>query len=203
MSVAKRDVTVKWSNPQVGVFISLFAVAGLVSSVNLLLGELQLLQDSNAALACDVNPLIACSTALLTPQAHLLVLPNSAVGLGAFSALLLFGLVLLFRGGIPRLVWWGLSAGMLAGLGFVSYFVHQSVTVFHTLCPYCVLTWVAILGILPLALGGALAAGAYGKENRGRGRTLLRYWWAVWLLLLLLIVLVVLVGLSDRLGYLF
>lgn len=180
-----------------------FSLLGLVSSALLLDSELTVLRTPGAELDCDVNPLIGCSSSLLSPQAHLLGLPNSAIGLAAFGALIALAFVIALGGALPRLIWGGLAAGALLGLVFVSYFVFQSVVEFRTLCPYCMLTWVAALGILPLALGGAAASGAFGEGLRSLGRSTVRYSWAVALLLYLLIVLVIVVALPDKIGFLF
>lgn len=195
--------TTKSLNPAVGIAIMVFSLLGLFSSVMLLQSELEVLADPAANLICDVNPLIGCSSSLLSPQAHLLGLPNSALGLAAFGALLALGAVIAFRGTLPNIVWWGLSIGVLGGLVFVTYFLFQSVTVFRTLCPYCMLTWVATLGVLPVVLGAAGSAGALGTRLTSAGRSTLRYSWAIALALYLLVILVIVVTLSDKIGYLF
>lgn len=195
--------TTKSLNPAAGIAVMVFSLLGLLSSVMLLQSELDVLADPEANLICDVNPMIGCSSSLLSPQAHLLGLPNSALGLAAFSALLALGAVITFRGTLPRIVWWGLSVGVLGGLVFVAYFLFQSVTVFRTLCPYCMLTWVATLGVLPVVLGAAAATGALGTRLISAGRSTLRYSWAIALALYLLVILVIVVTLSDKIGYLF
>ena len=195
--------TTKSLNPAVGVAIMVFSLLGLFSSVMLLQSELDVLADPAANLICDVNPLIGCSSSLLSPQAHLLGLPNSALGLAAFGALLALGAVITFRGTLPNIIWWGLSVGVIGGLIFVAYFLFQSVTVFRTLCPYCMLTWVATLGALPLVLGAAGTTGALGTGLTSAGRSTLRYSWAITLVLYLLVILVIVVTLSDKIGYLF
>ena len=106
----------------------------------------------------------------MSDQAHLLVSPNSALGLGVFGALFALGTVIIFRGVLPRVVWWGMSAGTLAGLVFVNYFLAQSVLVFRTLCPYCMLTWAAGLGVLPVVLGAGATVGAFGDFAKPWGR---------------------------------
>lgn len=203
MPPKRTNAPSQWTNPLVGAFVVFLSALGLLASVSLLQAELERLRDPDALLACDMNPLIGCSDSLLSPQAHLMVLPNSAVGMAAFGALLALGAVLLFKGSLPKVVWWGASAGMVVGLGFVSYFLYQSITAFRSLCPYCVLTWVAILGLLPLFLGATAASGALGGRARSGGETLLRYWWVVWILELLVVVLIVIVGLGSKISLLF
>lgn len=198
-----KPARTKSLHPWVGIAIMVLSGLGLLSSVMLLQSELDVLADPDANLICDVNPLIGCSSSLLSPQAHLLGIPNSALGLVAFGALLALGAVVTFRGTLPKIVWLGISAGALAGLAFVVFFLFASVTEFRTLCPYCMLTWVATLGILPLALGGAASTGSFGTGSTSAGRSILRYSWAIALVLYLLVVLVIVITLSDKIGFLF
>ncbi len=186
--------------PWPGAAVFLFSLLGILASVMLLQSELDLLRNPDADLLCDVNPLVGCSSSLLTPQAHLLGIPNSAVGLLAFGALAALGVVLALDGRLPKLVWWGLVAGALGALAFVVYFVFESVTTFKALCPYCMLTWVAALAVIPLLLGGAATSGALGEPAKPVGRSIVRYSWAITLVSYLLIVLVVVLTMSDKLA---
>ncbi|WP_185695812.1 vitamin K epoxide reductase family protein [Buchananella hordeovulneris] len=114
------------------------------ASLQLALAELQFYRDPAGHLACDVNPLIGCSTSLTTPQAHLFFgIPNSLLGLAFAGGLLALGLVLVAGGRLPRLLWWGLCLAGGVLLAYIVYFAHQSVTVFGTLCPWCMVIWVA------------------------------------------------------------
>ncbi|WP_099332684.1 vitamin K epoxide reductase family protein [Actinomyces minihominis] len=193
----------RWTSPGLGLALLAFAILGLLSSGMLIQSELQILQDPEASLICDVNPLIGCSSSLLSPEAHILGLPNAAVGLMAFGALAALAVVLLFRGSLPTVVWWGMVAGAVAGLAFVVFFVYASVSTFQALCPYCMVMWVATLGLLPLVLGGALASGALGEGSEERGRTVLRYSWLIILVLYLVVVLTIVLTMSDKIAQLF
>ncbi len=201
--MSKTSSPARWTSPGTGLAIVLFSVLGIISSIALIRSELDLLGNPDADLLCDVNPLIGCSSSLLSPQAHLLGVSNSVVGLAAFSALFALGFVLLLKGSLPRIIWWGMTAGAFAGLLFVVYFLHASVSVFQALCPYCMVTWVATLGALPVIVGAAGAAGAFGEGAVARGRTTLRYSWALVLILYLIVILVIVITMSDKLAYLF
>lgn len=191
------------TNAALGLAIVVFSAIGFAASVALINSEIALLQDPQAELACDLNPLIGCSSSLLSPQAHLLGLPNSVLGTAAFAALLAVGAVLMFGGKLPNALWWFVSAGSVVGLVFVGYFLYQSAFTFHALCPFCLVVWASALGLLPLLLGGAGSAGAFGRAAVSGGERTLRYSWAVILLLYLLVVLTVVVTMSDKIGYLF
>ncbi len=192
-----------WTSQALGWVLAVLSAMGLLASFQLLKGEITLLRDPTAALACDLNPLIGCSSGLLAPQGHLLIIPNAGVGLFLFGMLLALAAVLIGGAGLPRLVWWGLGAGSLVGLGYVAYFLIVSITVFRTLCPYCMVVWLAIMILVPLAWGGGMRAGAYGPGKEEAGKTVLKYSWAIALAEILIVVLTVLLGLSDKVALLF
>ena len=192
------------ARPFVGYALAVTALVGLFCSLQLLMSELKVLRDPNATLGCDLNPLIGCSDSLLAPQSHLLFgIPNSAIGMFLFGMLLALAAVLALKGRLPKLVWIGMAVGLLAGVGYIVYFLIQSITIFRALCPYCMGVWAAILAALPLVIGGAGASDALGAIGKKWGPVLLKYWWLATLILYLLVVLAVVLGLSDKIGMLF
>lgn len=193
----------QWTRPLLGLFVVLLSVIGLFASVSLLSSELEILNNPDALLACDLNPLVGCSASLLTPQAHIFGISNSAVGMFAFGALFALGAVLLFNGALPRIVWWGFASGTFAGLLFVIYFLSQSATSIGSLCPYCMLTWAVLLAMLPLAWGGALTSGSFGAKPRRLGASILKFAWAIVLALYLIVALVIVLVFGDKLIALF
>lgn len=200
----ERNSTMRWTSPSTGVFMGLAALVGILCSWQLLAAELKILRDPEAVLTCDLNPLIACSDSLLAPQAHLFFgMPNSVVGLVMFAMMFAVAAVLTTRGSLPRPLWIGLSIGAVAGSVYVAYFLYLSIAVFGKLCPYCMGVWAATLLYLPLAIGGAGAAGALGQGAKKWGKSVHRYWWAIALVLYLLVILIIVVTMSDKIGYLF
>lgn len=200
----QRKTSQGWTSPSTGVIMAIIALVGLFCSVQLLNSELKLLGDPNATLACDVNPLIACSEALLTPQSHLFFgMPNSVMGIVAFSLVLALAAVLIFKGSLPRIVRLLLVVGAAIGLIYVGYFLFLSVSYFGKLCPYCMGVWAATLAFAPLVFGMGAGTGAFGQSSVKWGQTVQKYWWAIALVLYLLVILVIVLGLSDKIGYLF
>lgn len=199
----KLSPPAKWQGPMSGLATVVFAAFGLYASIGLLMTEMQAREFPDSILGCDLNPLVGCSDSLLTPQAHLLGIPNSVLGIVAFSAMAALGAVLLFGGGLPRLVWWGYAAGAAGGIAFVIYFLVLSVAVFGSLCPFCMITWAAALGIVPIAWGGAAASGSFGKKFRQAGKSTLKYGWVIVLGLYLLVILVILLTMADTVRLLF
>lgn len=174
-----------------------FSLLGLLASFQLLETEIKVLNDPAAAITCDVNPLIACSNSLLSPQAHLLGPPNSVLGLVAFSVLLTLAVLLWNQVQIPTWFWWGMGISSGIGMIYVVYFMVQSTTVFGALCPYCMLIWAATIGVAVLVWSNIIAAGLVGQRLVATGVALSRFWIAIIFMVYLLITLDLLVGFRD------
>ena len=163
-----------------------------------------MLSDPTASLACDLNPLIACSSSLLSPQAHLFFgISNSVIGIGFFAALLT--LAVLGAAGVrfPTWIWWGMALGSVAGLAYVAFILWKSLTFFKALCPYCMLIWVGVIGAAIIIWGVLLKSGKVGPALIPAGKNLSRYWLLVALLVYLLIILLIVIVLRQQVASLF
>lgn len=143
-------------------FSWLLVAAGLVgmwASIELVRAEMAWLTDPGAALDCDINPVIGCSTFLDTWQGHLLGVPNALLGIGAFGALVAVGLMFAAGAQVARWMWQTLAAIVIGGLLVVVWLVFQSVVVLGSLCPYCVVTWVVAILVAVHVLARAAQAG--------------------------------------------
>lgn len=96
---------------------------------------------------CDLNPFISCGSVLDSSQAEIFGLANPFIAMGTQPVVAAIGTSLIMGATLPRWAWWGLNAGAAAGVVLVHWFIHESLYVLHTLCPYCVLTWVVTIAI--------------------------------------------------------
>lgn len=136
------------------------ALIGLFASVQLVLAELDYARDPGAALSCDINPVIGCGGSIAAWQGHLLFgIPNALLGAGAFGGLAGIAVAFLAGARVARWMWRLLSVAVLGGFAFVAFFVQQSLTAIGTLCPYCMVTWAAVIPLTFAVLGRAAQAG--------------------------------------------
>ena len=155
--------------------LAICSFLGVVASLGLITAEKTHLQDPEAALVCDVNPLIGCGKWIGTWQNEIFFgISNSVWGLAAFSALFMLALVLLARGRFHSLLWRVLSIGAVGGLLWIIWFVYESFFVSGTICPYCFIVWLATIPIIVLLISRSLQGGHWGDKGRGVGQFLVR-----------------------------
>lgn len=196
-SPAPRQMS--WGQSAVGI---VFSVIALAASAALVLTEIAHYKNPDAALSCDINPLIGCGESLTTWQAHLLFgIPNSLLGTIFFTALTTIFVLLLCRTFLPGWMWWCLAGGGVLGLALVVFFLYQSVTVFHALCPWCLVVWTSTVPVAWLLIVNALRLNL--SEENALARVLYRERWLIMVGIYLLLVIAVVLGLGSRILLLF
>ncbi|MDP9801688.1 putative membrane protein [Arcanobacterium wilhelmae] len=156
------------------------SLIGFAASLGLILSEKEKLTNPDAALACDINPLVGCSKWIGQWQNEVFFgISNSVLGFAFFSGMIAIGLVLLTRSTISRLVWQAISLATTAGIVWVCWFAYMSFFKEGSLCPYCVVTWFATIPLWVTVAGASLHAGHWGSGGVPFGRALVRNRWYV------------------------
>jgi uncharacterized membrane protein len=163
---------------ELGWVLTVGGLLGLWAAVELVLSELKVAADPNAALACDFNPLIGCGSFITTWQAHALGIPNAVVGTVAFAACLTVGVLFLAGVRPARWFWVALVAGATGAIGAVFWFQYQAFFSIRMLCPYCLVVWVVTIPIFVNVLARAAQAGHLRLPDRLR-RTLVQDRWVI------------------------
>lgn len=114
---------------------------GVLLSVALTVEKIALLTDPSAAAICDINPIISCGSIINKPQSSVLGVPNSIVGIVAFSAVATIGAALLAGAKFKPWFWRSLQGGVIFGLLAVMWLQYQSIYVLGALCPFCMVAW--------------------------------------------------------------
>lgn len=145
--------------------IAALAALGTLASAQLILAELEKLADPAGQLSCDINPLIGCGTFLERWESRALGFANSILGTIAFAALLALALALLADSRLGRWVWRGMVAWTWGALAFVLWFMSVSFFSVHSLCPWCLVVWLATLPIVIHVNSRAVQGGhlSYGR----------------------------------------
>ena len=110
-----------------------------------------LLQDQVAgtqkSLACDLSAFVSCSSVIASSESEAFGFPNSFIGIAGFAGVLMLGVLLIAKVELPRFIWAGLQAGVLFGIGFVTWLQYQSIYDIGKLCPYCMVVWTVMIPI--------------------------------------------------------
>lgn len=118
---------------------------GLLASFVLSIETLILAKSPNAALSCDLNSVISCSSVAQHWSASLLGFPNAFIGLMALPVMVTVAVSLLAGVKFPRWFMLAAQAGVTAGLVFAVWMFYMSYVEIGMLCPWCLTLDVGML----------------------------------------------------------
>ncbi len=130
-------------------WLATLAAIGISASFILSIEKIELLTEPNHVASCSLSPVVACSPVIASPQASAFGLPNSFIGIFAYTAV--FAAAMTVAAGAIKLtrVWWRtLLAGVVFGAGFASWLFYQGVFDIGKLCLYCMLVWLVTFAML-------------------------------------------------------
>ena len=171
------------------VWVLIAGVLGLAAAAMLTVEKIELLINPDYVPTCSIKPVLSCGSVMVTEQASAFVLPNSLIGIVAFTVVLVTGVLALARVDLPRWYWGGLAVGTLLGTVFVHWLIYQSLYDIGALCPYCMVVWAVTIPLLAVTATVALQ-----PQHGGAAARFLHSWrWplvALWFTGLLLLILV-------------
>ena len=122
-------------------------IVGVLCSGILTVEKMHLLEHPTSQLGCDLNPIVACGPVINKPQASAFGFPNPFLGLVGFSVVATIGAAMLAGAVFKRWFWIGLQLGVSFGVAFVTWLQFQTIFRIGALCPFCVVTWCAMIPI--------------------------------------------------------
>lgn len=140
---------------------------GLLAAFQLSLEKITLLEDPQAVLSCDINPIISCGSVIVSDQATAFGFPNPFLGLIGFAVIITVGVALLAGARFKKWFWQGLLLGALSGAVFIHWLIFETVDRLNALCPYCLIVW---LVTIPIFLHTLLYAVRHGYWLKQTGR---------------------------------
>lgn len=150
--------TWKTSSRFVGWVLAVSASLGLLASFTLLHETFEVAKNPTYNPTCNINVFISCKGAMASDSAAIFFgLPNPAIGIATFTALLVFAVLLLSGAAFKPWIWLAGVGAATFGLGLSAYFYFESLLVIGTICPWCSVTWVttiaAFWAVLTYSLG--------------------------------------------------
>jgi uncharacterized membrane protein len=153
-SVAARGVELGW------LAAVLAAAVGMFATISQIVERIDLAENPEASLICDINTVISCSNVLTADQSSAFGIPNATIGLGVFGYVAGMAIAGLLGSVHSHRALWLLEGIALFMLGFTAWFLYQSSVNLSALCLYCLVIAVSVVVVNATALRRLYAAGA-------------------------------------------
>jgi uncharacterized membrane protein len=139
-------------------FLIILGLIGLICAFILMYDNIQLIKNPAYKPSCSLNPIISCGNVINSSEGSLLGFPNPIIGLIAFPPIITVGVLAAAGAKFRKQVWQILLAGSFLGVLFIHYLFVQSVYHIKALCPYCMVTWVVMIGMFMALLTYSIRA---------------------------------------------
>jgi uncharacterized membrane protein len=147
-----------------GVAMVLLGLLGLLGSAALTVERILVASDPDHVPSCTFNPVLTCTTAMLSDEGSLFGIPNPLLGVAGFPVVMATGAALLAGARLRPWYWLGMWLGTVAGVVFVHFLVYVSLARVNALCPYCMVVWVATIPLFAVVSAYAIPRGALGAR---------------------------------------
>ncbi|WP_037914516.1 vitamin K epoxide reductase family protein [Actinacidiphila yeochonensis] len=95
--------------------------------------------------SCSLNPVISCGDVMESRQAHIFGFQNPIIGLVTYGVVICLAMGALAGASYKRWFWYGLQAGGLFGVCFISWLQYQTIYNIGAICLWCSLAWVVTI----------------------------------------------------------
>jgi uncharacterized membrane protein len=170
------------------IWVLIAGVVGLIAAVTLTIEKIKLLENPAYVPSCSINPVLSCGSVMVTPQAAAFGFPNPLIGIAAFSVVVVTGVLVVAKVGLPQWYWSGLAVGTLLGVVFIHWLIFESLYVIGALCPYCMVVWSVTIPLLVVVSSIALrplAGNAFARVLYQWRWSLVVLWFTALILLIL------------------
>jgi len=131
------------------------------------------LTDVEPTFSCNISPLVTCGPNLLSPAGNLLGFTNSILGMLAFLGPIFAAVgALASPGGMRAWYWRVFAVFVLGGFLLVHMFAYRSIFEFGSLCPWCMVVWLATIPLFWSVASWTLRAGVWGSAPRRVGEVI-------------------------------
>ncbi len=169
---------------------------GLLASMTLTIEKIEILRNPSYVPSCNFNPILACGSVMVTPQASVFGFPNPLLGIVGFTVVLVTGVLAVGKVGLPQWYWVGLLVGTLAGTVFVHWLIFQSLYRIGALCPYCMVVWAMTITLL-VVVASVLCRPALERRESGVAQLLYQWRWSITVLWFTAVFLLIMVRFWD------
>lgn len=157
-------------------------MVGLVASALLVIERVAVATDPDYVPPCSINPVLTCTSAMLSDQGALFGFPNPVLGVAGFPVVIATGAAMLAGARMARWYWTGMWLGGLGAVAFMHWLIYESFVSLQSLCPYCMVVWAATTPLFAAVSAYALPRGALGDRvarSTVVGDLIALRWWLV------------------------
>lgn len=168
--------------PRTAWLMIVLGVVGLVASALLVIERVAVAVDPDYVPPCSINPVLTCTSAMLSAQGEVFGFPNPVLGVAGFPVVVATGAAMLAGARMARWYWTGLWLGGLGAMAFMHWLIYESLFSIEALCPYCMLVWAATTPLFAVVSAYALPRGALGDRiatSTVVGDLIALRWWLV------------------------
>jgi uncharacterized membrane protein len=122
----------------------LLLVAGaiaLLASIMLSIEVFDRLKNPNYVPACNLNPILSCTSVADSSQAHAFGFPNYFIGVAGYAVLTAVGLAMLAGAQFKRWFWLLIEVGLIFATAFITWLQFQTLYRIGALCIFCMIVW--------------------------------------------------------------
>lgn len=124
--------------------LAVAGIVGVICSLVLTYDHIKIWQNPGYQPACSLNPVVSCGSVINSKQGDLFGIPAPFFGLLVFPVLVTIGVALLAGARLKRWFWLGVESAAACGFLFTIWLFLLSVYRIHALCPFCLMTDVAV-----------------------------------------------------------
>jgi uncharacterized membrane protein len=159
-------------------WVLIAGVIGLSASMTLTVEKIRILLNPSYVPSCNFNPILACGSVMVTPQASVLGFPNPLIGIGCFTVVVVTGVLAVTKVSLPQWYWIGLTVGILTGAAFVHWLIFQSLYRIGALCPYCMVVWAVTIPLLVVVASIAFRPVLQDRQG-GAAQVIFQWRWSM------------------------
>ena len=187
--VSRVDVGGGVSTLRTAWLMIVLGAVGLIGSAALVIERVAVASDPDYVPACSINPILTCTSAMLSPQGEIFGFPNPLLGVAGFPVVVATGAAMLAGARMQRWYWTGMWLGGLGAILFMHWLIYESLVNIQALCPYCMVIWAATTPLFAAVSAYALPRGALGDRvarSTVVGDLIALRWWlvALWFVVL-------------------
>lgn len=157
------------------IFLVVVALLGLTAAFALTAEKIHQLQFPGEAASCDFSVLVQCGKNLESWQGSLFGFPNPLLGLMGWPVVLATAAGIFAGAKFAAWYWRAFNVVALGGFIFVIWLYSVSVFSLGTLCPWCMVTWIATIPLFWVSTFWIMKQGAWGSTAQRWGEKLLSW----------------------------